>query len=47
MVSSREGRKYLESFNVGADAYMIEPVDQTQFAAALEAVGLGSDGLSE
>lgn len=47
LISSREGRNYLESFNVRADAYMIKPVDQTQFAAALEAVGLGSDGLSE
>lgn len=46
LISSREGRNYLESFDVKADAYMIKPVDDTQFVEALEEVGL-SDYLGD
>lgn len=45
LISSREGKSYLESFDVKADAYMIKPVDSAQFSAVLRQVGLLSDGL--
>lgn len=40
LIASKEGKNYLESFNIKADAYMIKPVDREQFSAALTAVGL-------
>ena len=40
LISSKEGKHYLESFDVKADAYMIKPVDCTQFSEALAEVGI-------
>ena len=40
LISSSEGKRYLESFDVKADAYMIKPVDHDQFSAVLSEVGL-------
>ena len=40
LISSKEGKKYLESFDLKADAYMIKPVDDKQFSAALSAMGI-------
>lgn len=40
LISSREGKNYLESFDIKADAYMIKPVDHAQFSAALSQLGL-------
>jgi two-component system, response regulator len=42
LISSKEGKKYLESFDLKADAYMIKPVDYKQFSAALSAIGISS-----
>lgn len=42
MISSREGRHYVESFQVKADAYVIKPVDEKQFWAAVSLVGIRS-----
>ena len=46
LISSKEGRNYLESFNVKADAYMIKPVDNKQFSAVLSDMGIASMILS-
>ena len=40
LISSKEGKNYLESFNVKADAYMVKPVDSEQFSAVLSAMGI-------
>jgi two-component system response regulator len=40
LISSREGRSYVESFDLRADAYMIKPVDFSQFAAAIDHIGI-------
>lgn len=40
LISSREGKHYLESFDVKADAYMIKPVDSQQFSAVLSEMGI-------
>src|SRR5688572_28062278 len=42
LISSKEGRNYLESFNLKADAYMIKPVDYKQFSAAVDNIGITS-----
>jgi len=42
LISSKEGINYLESFDVKADAYMIKPVDYTQFTAAVAQIGISS-----
>lgn len=42
LISSKEGRNYLESFNLHADGYMIKPVDYKQFLATVENIGIGS-----
>ena len=42
LISSREGKNYLESFNVKADAYMIKPVDHKQFCDAVANLGISS-----
>jgi two-component system response regulator len=42
LISSKEGKNYLESFNLKADAYMIKPVDYKQFCAAISAIGITS-----
>ena len=41
LISSKEGKNYLESFNVKADAYMLKPVDYDQFSAVLNSMGIG------
>ena len=40
LISSKEGKNYLESFNVKADAYMVKPVDCEQFSSVLSAIGI-------
>lgn len=42
LISSKDGRRYVESFHLKADAYMIKPVDARQFTAAVALIGLGS-----
>jgi two-component system response regulator len=42
LISSRDGKNYLESFGVKADAYIIKPVDTTQFSAVLSEIGISS-----
>lgn len=42
LLSSKEGKHYLESFDVKADAYMIKPVDYKQFCAAVSVIGIAS-----
>lgn len=42
LISSKEGKNYLESFDVKADAYMIKPVDYKQFCAAVAHIGIAS-----
>jgi len=46
LISSKEGKNYLESFGVKADAYMIKPVDYKQFCAAVSDIGISSMILS-
>jgi two-component system, response regulator len=43
LISSKEGKGYLESFDLKADAYMIKPVDYKQFSAAVAEIGIASD----
>jgi two-component system, response regulator len=40
MISSRDGRQYVESHNVKADAYIVKPVDFKKFFAAIADIGL-------
>jgi two-component system response regulator len=42
LISSKEGKRYVESFNVKADAYMIKPVDDQQFLAVISDIGINS-----
>lgn len=42
LISSKEGRGYLESFGLQADGYMIKPVDYKQFSAAIARMGISS-----
>ena len=42
LISSKEGKNYLESFDLKADAYMIKPVDYKQFSAAVADIGISS-----
>ena len=42
LISSKEGKNYLESFGLKADAYMIKPVDYKQFSAVLSHIGMDS-----
>lgn len=42
LISSKEGRNYLESFDLKADGYMIKPVDYKQFSAAVADIGISS-----
>jgi two-component system response regulator len=42
MLSSKEGKRYLESFEVKADSYIIKPVDQKQFLAAVAELGINT-----
>ena len=42
LISSKEGRNYLESFDLKADAYMIKPVDYKQFSAVISDIGIHS-----
>jgi|SRR5690606_13132440 len=48
LISSKEGRNYVESFDLKADAYVIKPVDFRQFSAAVDDIGISgyifSDG---
>jgi two-component system, response regulator len=40
LVSSKEGKNYVESFHLKADAYMVKPVDFKKFFAAISDIGL-------
>lgn len=42
LISSKEGKNYLESFNIKADAYVIKPVDYKQFSEAVAHIGISS-----
>lgn len=42
LISSKDGKRYVESFDVKADAYMMKPVDYKQFWATVSAIGLTS-----
>ncbi len=42
LISSKEGRNYLESFGVKADSYIIKPVDYKQFFKAVSDMGIRS-----
>lgn len=47
LISSKEGRNYVESFQLKADAYLIKPVDYKQFTEAVLRIGIGSVIVSE
>lgn len=40
LVSSKEGKNYVESFQLRADAYMVKPVDFKKFFTAISDIGL-------
>ncbi len=40
LISSKEGRNYLESFQLQADAYIVKPVDFKKFFHALSEIGM-------
>ncbi len=40
LVSSREGRGYVESFELKADAYIVKPLDFKKFFTAMSEIGL-------
>jgi two-component system, response regulator len=40
LISSKEGKRYLESFNVQADSYLIKPVNCSNFLICLTEIGL-------
>jgi two-component system response regulator len=42
MLSSKEGKRYLESFQVKADSYVVKPVDPVQFFTAVSEMGIDS-----
>lgn len=42
LISSREGKRYVESFDVKADAYMTKPVDYKQFCSVVSDIGISS-----
>lgn len=46
LISSKDGKNYLESFNLKADDYIIKPVDYKQFCAVISAMGIASMILS-
>ncbi|HYG01826.1 MAG TPA: response regulator [Chryseosolibacter sp.] len=45
-ISSPQGRAYLESFQLRADAYLMKPVDVTSFLIAASAAGMTNINLS-
>jgi two-component system, response regulator len=40
LISSREGKNYVESYNLRADAYIVKPVDLKKFFDAISELGL-------
>jgi two-component system response regulator len=40
MLSSRDGKSYVESFQLRADAYLVKPLDYKKFFAALTDLGM-------
>jgi two-component system, response regulator len=40
LLSSKEGKNYVESFQLKADAYAVKPLDFKKFVAAMSEVGL-------
>ena len=41
LISSREGKNYVESHQLKADAYIVKPVDFKKFLTAVSDIGLG------
>src|SRR5690349_4218034 len=41
LISSREGKNYVESHQLKADAYIVKPVDFKKFLTAASEIGLG------
>jgi two-component system response regulator len=46
LISSKDGKSYVESFSIKADAYLIKPVDFKKFCVAVTEVGITSMILS-
>ncbi|HEX8039307.1 MAG TPA: response regulator [Chryseosolibacter sp.] len=42
LISSKEGKNYVKSFDVEADGYIVKPVDQKQFFGAVSEMGIAS-----
>ena len=42
LISSKDGIRYVESFDVKADGYLIKPVDFRKFSAAVADIGISS-----
>ena len=42
LISSKDGKNYLESFDLRADAYMIKPVDYKKLCDAVSDIGIAS-----
>jgi len=40
LISSKEGKKYVESFRLNPDGYLLKPVDATSFISVLTEIGL-------
>jgi two-component system response regulator len=40
MISSKDGKSYVESFHLKADAYIIKPLDFKKFFSAISEIGL-------
>jgi two-component system response regulator len=47
LISSREGQKYLESFGLAADAYLMKPVDCKNFLIVLTQIGFSRLNVGE
>lgn len=42
LISSKDGKNYLESFDLKADGYMIKPVDYKKFCSVVSEMGIAS-----
>ncbi|HYC83570.1 MAG TPA: response regulator [Chryseosolibacter sp.] len=40
LISSKEGRKYVESFRLSPEGYLIKPIDTRNFVSVLREIGL-------
>jgi two-component system response regulator len=41
LLSSKEGKHYVESFQLKADSYIVKPLDSKKFFTAMSEIGLG------